>query len=174
MKYKAGDKVRIKTWEEMEKEYGLCSPHSDYIDNSPIHFVKEMEDKITGLNINRILTIKASCLDYDDDEYYKMKETDNHYTDSMIKCLSKPEKPINSRFELLDLQVEEGQVVEKIKEETWYLINPVKPVDEKMYDIKLKDGTIIENVEFWPFRSVFLYSNGQEVSGRIVEFKEII
>jgi len=25
MKYKAGDKVRIKTWEDMEKEFGLDS-----------------------------------------------------------------------------------------------------------------------------------------------------
>jgi|13_taG_2_1085334.scaffolds.fasta_scaffold07009_8 hypothetical protein len=32
---------------------------------------------------------------------------------------------------------------------------PVQPKDEKRYDIELRDGTTVENVEFWAFGGGF-------------------
>ena len=32
---------------------------------------------------------------------------------------------------------------------------PVNPQDEKIYDIELEDGVLIENVEFWAFGGGF-------------------
>ena len=42
-----------------------------------------------------------------------------------------------------------------IKTNEWYLIDPPKPKDEGIYDIELKDGSIIENVEWWDAGGVF-------------------
>ncbi len=150
MNYNPGQKVVMKSDEDGYKTYSIralaCLKDSDYI-----------------------FTIK----DITDSEFIEMEENNMNWHNSQIKELYKEPiyKPINNRFEILDLQTEEGQE-EEIKEEIWHLINPVRPIDEKIYDVKLKDGTVVENVEFWAFRNVFLYNSGASVSGRIVEFKE--
>ena len=114
MKYKAGDKVRIKTWEDMEKEFGL---NIDKNINSYLYYVftQEMEEEINRLNINRILTIESckSCTynpkihnpKIQSYNYYYMKEIGCKWTDGMIECLAEEYKidPINSRWEILDL-----------------------------------------------------------------------
>jgi hypothetical protein len=33
---------------------------------------------------------------------------------------------------------------------------PIEPIDEKIYNIRLKDGSIIVNVEYWGFGGGFL------------------
>lgn len=78
MKYKVGDKVLIKTWEEMEAEYGL-SIMGD-IDVSKI-FTKEMENAFTQLK-SRVLTIEQVV----DNSYYRMKELSWKWSDDTIKC----------------------------------------------------------------------------------------
>ena len=104
MKYKVGDKVRIKTWEDMKKEYG--SDGINNINNSPNSFVKQMEEELNKISLNRILTIKSIrngsfSLDYE------MKEIRWAWMDEMIECLVKDYVepiPIDNRFELLDIR----------------------------------------------------------------------
>ena len=61
MKYKVGDKVRIKTWEEMEKEFGVDRAGDIKITPS---FLADMNE-YTG----EILTIEKV-----EEDYYLMKE----------------------------------------------------------------------------------------------------
>ncbi len=101
MKYKVGDKVKIKTWESIEKEYGL-----NIIGNilCPSRFSKDMEKKLTYLDTNRILTISriSSC-----DKYYHYIARNFYYPfyDSIINYSLKEKiyTPVKSRWELLDL-----------------------------------------------------------------------
>jgi len=58
-----------------------------------------------------------------------------------------------------------------MNEEKWFLINPPKLQDECFYDIELKDGSIIKNVEYWLFGGVFLHED-KEISDAI-KFKYI-
>ena len=104
MKYKIGDKVKIKTWKEMEEEYGCrCSDPGNI--NCEFEFTKSMEKAIEELNCNRILTIKSVYY-----FSYTMKEISWQWTDDMIKCLAKNKikeiKPlsITSRFDILDIR----------------------------------------------------------------------
>ena len=101
MKYKAGDKVKIKTWEEMEKEYGSSTSKNRIKCNQT--FYKVMNKEIEELDCNRILTINKVFRDC-----YEMKEIEKWiWSDDMIKCLVKNEiksKPITSRFEILDIR----------------------------------------------------------------------
>ena len=73
MKYNVGDKVRIKTWSEMEREFGLDRAGDVKITPS---FVGDM-DEYAG----EILTIEKV-----EENYYLMKEDDGHWdwTDDMI------------------------------------------------------------------------------------------
>lgn len=102
MKYKVGDKVKIKTWGEMEKEYGLNSFGN--ID-SYYCFIKEMEIRINRDSPDRILTIEKVTK-----SGYLMRAMSCNWSDNMIECLAEDYKkeepiykPINSRFEILDL-----------------------------------------------------------------------
>ena len=102
MKYKVGDKVKIKTWEEMEKEFGLTISGGNI--KCPFTFMTDMEEDLNENFPNRELTIDYIC-----EEYYKMKGIGSNWSDNMIKYslkeLEKREKwvSINSRFEILDL-----------------------------------------------------------------------
>jgi len=52
--------------------------------------------------------------------------------------------------------------IEEIVEESWYLIDPPKPIDGKFYDIELIDGTIHKNLEYWAFNALFIKEVGQD------------
>lgn len=103
MKYEVGQKVRIKTWEQMKKEYGSLS--CNILTTNFFYFTRDME-KVASIN-NRVVTIKesrSSC--------YIMVESNKEYywTDAMIErsyTNTKKKKckllRIKSRFEILDL-----------------------------------------------------------------------
>ena len=109
MKYKVGDKVKIKTWDQMEKEFKLdyqgCITTNENNGVETLSFTPEMEQKINNLNENRVLTINhihenstfGSC---DMAGYFFC------FTDEMIDCLitEKAYEPIHSRFEILDIR----------------------------------------------------------------------
>ncbi len=101
MKYKTGDTVKIKTWKEMEREYGL-----DRYGNIRCkeRFTHGMEKEINRDFSNRILTIEKISINT-----YKIKNINWYWSDDMIKCLVKDYKekifkPILSRFEILDIR----------------------------------------------------------------------
>ena len=108
MKYKVGDKVKIKTWKEMVEEFG---PNEWKDIHRPLLFLPRTERELDNLETNRILTIKdvkdnVPACGY---ECYIMKEIDYICTDEMIKCLVEEykkeiEKPITSRWEILDIR----------------------------------------------------------------------
>ena len=99
MKYKVGDKVIIKTLEEMEREYGLTSYGQI---KTKINFLSIQEEQVVELNTDRILEIRAIGNDY-----YCMQKIGHWWTEDMIKCssveLEKTWTPIQNRFEILDL-----------------------------------------------------------------------
>ncbi len=117
MKYQIDDIVKIRTWEDMKKEYGLnYRLHSDGAisfheinENKDIFnqvvFTKEMEKDINQNYPNRIFTI-ATIKNHIWKSYYEMKEITWMWNDYMIECFAEnyvePE-PIYSRFEILDL-----------------------------------------------------------------------
>ena len=103
MKYKVGDKVKIKTWEEMEKEYGLNNIEGikEYICCLGT-FTNEMEEFLNKSNCDRVLTIREI------DVWYYIKGVFFCWSDDMIECLVEEYKeevviPIKNRWELLDL-----------------------------------------------------------------------
>ena len=93
----------MKTWEELEKKFGLCKDEDEKMVNSRLGFSLVMERKLNKLNTNRVLTIEGIGTN----KNYFMKELIYHWEDDMIECLvenyKEPEQ-INSRFELLDIR----------------------------------------------------------------------
>ncbi len=102
MKYKVGDKVRIKTHEEMKKGYNFPSLSYDTLMVGYYGFTIDMEEWINKNFLDRILTIR-----YVERNYYDIKHDLNHWrwNDRMIECLAKYyfENIITDRFEILDL-----------------------------------------------------------------------
>ena len=104
MKYKIKDKVKIKTWETLKKEFGL--DNLEAINKDPYHFGKNRESYINKQFPDRIFEIQrieenaygAICYIMKDEPKW---EWDNY----MIEYLVKPEifEKIESRFEILDL-----------------------------------------------------------------------
>jgi len=90
MKYKAGDKVKIKTWKEIKnisKNKKVYIVFTHYMKN---YFERQFPDRI--VEIERVYG-----------SFYKTKELEYAWTDDMIE-----EKvifePIYSRFEILDIR----------------------------------------------------------------------
>ena len=96
MKYKVGDKVRIKTWKEMEKEYGVNEEED--INTKNCLFSPEMEKELIALNTDRIVTIREVRRDH-----YSIKNLYVNWTDRVIKEKIDPSDFILNRFEILDL-----------------------------------------------------------------------
>jgi len=109
MRYKHGDKVKIKTWKELEKEFGTYEGNQEnFIKCCQTNFVFNMEIDLNKLNTNRIITIEKVFDNWPyGDKDYQMKEIGGSWTDDMIECLVKNKietlEPINSRWEILDL-----------------------------------------------------------------------
>ena len=107
MKYQAEDKVKIKTWKEMEKEFGLNDVRS--IPCGADTFNSSMEKILRKKFPNRILIIEKRHNTNMGKECYRMRNISFNWTDNMIKCLVKDYKkeepiPINNRFEILDIR----------------------------------------------------------------------
>jgi len=79
MKYKVGDKVKIKTWEAMEKEFGI------YVGtiNCDYGFTSYMEKSLPD---NRIVTIEDVI-----NNFYQIKGHHQYYTGDMIEGYAEPQ-----------------------------------------------------------------------------------
>lgn len=109
MRYKIGDKVVIRTWEDLKEEYNKSDEEGNiYIVNQDLYFMDSMEDKINKNFPDRVLTI-VTMVDIEDKQYYKMYNMKEYiWVNEMIKC--KEFEPITnkefikSRFEILDIR----------------------------------------------------------------------
>lgn len=97
MKYKAGDKVKIKTWKAMEKEFGLNGGLNDGCIAVLGTFTPRMEKELE-LIPNRVLTIEGI-----NNDRYSMVGISWIWSDGMVE---EPDilDPIENRFEILDLE----------------------------------------------------------------------
>jgi len=95
MRYKIGDRVKIKTWVDMKKEFGLKGSSIAV----PLSFTTCMEILLESLP-DRILTIQ-----YIGDHSYRMEGTDNEWGDEMIEGFEGEglAEEIDNRFEILDI-----------------------------------------------------------------------
>lgn len=105
MKYKVGDKVRIKTWEELEIAFGL---DRDGDINRPsfadICFVKKMEREIKEKFSDRILTIdKVNNGFYVMEGFHKVWRWEDYMIKGLVIEMYTIFDPIESRFELMEL-----------------------------------------------------------------------
>ena len=104
MRYKKGDLVRIRTWKDMEKEYGLDANGEIFLGSC--YFTKTREIEINKISSDRIVEISEVCSDY-----YFMKNRGYEYgwRDGMIEGLASELEIIDnsdkilSRFEILDI-----------------------------------------------------------------------
>ena len=93
MKYKIGDKVKIKSWEEMKKAAG--------VENFPLG----IERSLINVSPDRVLTI-VSVKKHNYYIEYTMEEREWIFSENMIECKMENYKkpiPIISRFEILDI-----------------------------------------------------------------------
>ena len=73
MKYKAGDKVKIRKWDDMASEFDVDT--SGDIEMPGIYFTKEMK-RFCG----KIVTIQEGFIELDDQEYYEIiEDIDNEF-----------------------------------------------------------------------------------------------
>ncbi len=112
MRYKVGDEVVIRTWEDMVKEYDEVRAYNvdseghktfmgKHIQTPFYYFQDWIEERISK---ERVATITMVIEKTDDKSYYVMEGMATYYqfTDEMIKC-KKTYIPIDNRFEIMDL-----------------------------------------------------------------------
>lgn len=106
MKYKVGDRVKIKTWKKLKHSYGLSdfgnilSPPA----SNGTFFARDMENDMKTIAPDRILTIA-----YINRRCYSMKEITNwDWCDHMIEGIVKEKyiifDSIEYRFKLMDFE----------------------------------------------------------------------
>lgn len=109
MKYKIGDKVKIKTWEQMEKEFKLEEGRYIVLGDNILFGLKQ-EKELNQKYPDRIMTIKTVTEEYNFDFnsiFYKMEENNKGWTNDMIECLVEDYinpacEPIKNRFDIMD------------------------------------------------------------------------
>ena len=107
MKYKVGDKIKIKTWDQLLSEFG----GTDDMIECPHGFMDQREKMLIGKCPDRVLEIL-----FVNDDMYEVRENlggfSKWWTDDMIEheestsdkeSISDLLEMINSRFEILDL-----------------------------------------------------------------------
>ena len=114
MKYKVGDKVRIRTWEDLKNCYGI-EPGKHYDCKRKIYFVKivtpdnyrhffheRMEKYVKDNYPDRVATIINA---YEHNDSYKVDESEWGFQDYMFEGIVKIDEQdcVQSRFELLDI-----------------------------------------------------------------------
>lgn len=82
MKYKVGDKIVIKKWKQMEKEFGLDYEGDIKVRSDDMYFFRKMRRELKGTN--RILTIYSIETDPKLPCYYTVSENEWSYCDEMI------------------------------------------------------------------------------------------
>ncbi len=103
-KYKVGDRVRIKTWYQMESEFEV----KNNCVMCKCHYISSMEQNLREKTSDRILVIKEACNSVDGDYYYMYDTISWKWSDDMIECLEEDYRKtfipiqIQSRFELMD------------------------------------------------------------------------
>ena len=107
MKYKVGDIVKIKTWDALEKEYGL-NAFGNIVVSNHIDLYPRKEKELVNIFTDRIAEISeiGSLSTPDDVKFYYLKNISKNFiwVDGMIECLASELIPIYSRFEILDIR----------------------------------------------------------------------
>ncbi len=105
MKYEVGDKVKIKTWEQLKEEYNFISSANVITNVGYWGFNKRMDKWVNEKFLDRILTIEEVVTN---SYFMKNDKIRYNWSDEMIECLAEDDKPepiqsITNRFEILDL-----------------------------------------------------------------------
>ena len=102
MRYKVGDKVKVKTWEQLEDECGLDSVGDIEHNKCSLYFTRGKEKELNELYPDRIVEIVE--ISNINDDYYHLKDLEGwNWSDYLIEELVSGPEPIESRFEILDL-----------------------------------------------------------------------
>lgn len=114
MKFKIGDEVVFKSWEEMEKQYGL---DDDGQIPTKFTFIKDMRCLCGTKAIIKNLTNNRIYLEFDPAEKEAIKENEKHfwsYDTQMIKLTKCPQELIRElveRINKLNKEKEKGEVL---------------------------------------------------------------
>ena len=98
MKYKIGDKIRIKTWEKLKEEFGT-KRNGDI--NTPVPIFENMEKELKRKSSDREAIIESNNFNY------SFKEIRFYWSEEVIECLvcdSTRQGSILNRFEILDIR----------------------------------------------------------------------